>query len=343
MIFTKIFGFLRTFWKKYNEDKIFKESAALTYVTLLGFIPFIIFLLFFLPELPFLKFADQISDIAKSIFVPESAEIVFDYISQIASQRVPFNLISFIILLFTSYSLFQIINSTFDNILNAQEVKPKKFLTEIVRFFGMTIFGSIIILILLSAISLPIASKFFNLPFLQNLSLYLTPFLILFIIFTLGFFYIPTVKVKKRSIMIGAATSAVIWILFKSFFNWYISTLTNIEIIFGVLGAIPIFLIWIYMNWIIMLSGVVIVSILEGRHLQPKKQPVDQEKIKISFERSVPYVTEKRQLKSKLHKSDLKDVLKELIGELTGEKDSEEKKSEEKESSDKNEFTEKKE
>lgn len=309
----KIFDFLSAFRKKYNEDKIFKESAALTYVTLLGFIPFIIFILFFLPELPFLKLEDQISHLTRSIFVPESAEIIFDYISQIANKRIPFNLISFIILLFTSYSLFQIINSTFDNILNAREIKSKSFLIEIIRFFGMTIFGSLVILVLLSAISLPIVSKFMNITILQKLSLYLSPFFILTIIFSLGFFYIPTVKVKKRSIVIGAAISATVWILFKSFFNWYISTLTNIELIFGVLGAIPIFLIWIYANWIILLSGVIIVSILEKRHLRNRNQGQDQELLKISIEGTVRKGTIRKRFPQKITKDNLKDILCDLL------------------------------
>lgn len=315
MILKSALKYLKIFWKKYNEDKIFKESAALTYVTLLGFIPFIIFLLFFLPNLPFVELEDQISEITKSIFVPESAQVIFDYISQITSKRIPFNLISFFILLFTSYSLFQIINSSFDNILNAREIKSKDILTEITRFFGMTIFGSVIILALLSAISLPIASKYLKMPFLQNLSLYFTPFLILFIIFTLGFFYIPTVKVKKRSIIIGAAISATVWIMFKSFFNWYIATLTNIELIFGVLGAIPIFLIWIYTNWVIMLSGVVIVSILEGRHIRAESLQGDQERIEISIERTLPISSKRRKIKSKISRNDLKEILQELLQE----------------------------
>jgi membrane protein len=173
----------------------------------------------------------------------------------------------------------------------------------------------VIILAILSAISLPIVSKYFELPFWQHLSLYLTPFLILFIIFTLGFFYIPTVKVKKRSIVIGAAVSAIIWILFKSFFNWYITTLTNIELIFGVLGAIPIFLIWIYTNWVIMLSGVIIVSILEGRHKRDESMMKDMENIKISIERTLPRSSKNRKTKSELSRKDIKEILQEILNE----------------------------
>lgn len=70
----KIFKFFKVFRHKFKEEGIYKESAALTFVTLLGFIPFIIFLVFFLPELPFLKLGSQFSDILISIFLPESAE-----------------------------------------------------------------------------------------------------------------------------------------------------------------------------------------------------------------------------------------------------------------------------
>ena len=317
----KVFDFIKTFWKKYNEDKLFKESAALTYVTLLGFIPFIIFLVFFIPQLPFFKMEDQISNLVKSIFVPESAEMIFDYITKIAHKKIPFNLISFAILLFTSYSLFQIINTTFDNILNAREIKTKRFLTEIIRFFGMTIFGSLLILMLLSAISLPIASRFLNLAIFQKLSLFVTPFIILMIIFSIGFFYIPTVKVKKRSIVIGAAISAAVWIIFKSFFNWYIATFTNIEIIFGVVGALPIFLIWIYANWIILLSGVVIVSILEKRHIRRNPNHPDTETVRITLEANLQKGKLEKRFPQKLTKGDLKDLLVDVLEQVGSDED----------------------
>ncbi|HPR16662.1 MAG TPA: YhjD/YihY/BrkB family envelope integrity protein [Candidatus Cloacimonadota bacterium] len=317
----KVFDFIKTFWKKYNEDKLFKESAALTYVTLLGFIPFIIFLVFFIPQLPFFKMEDQISNLVKSIFVPESAEMIFDYITKIAHKKIPFNLISFAILLFTSYSLFQIINTTFDNILNAREIKTKRFLTEIIRFFGMTIFGSLLILMLLSAISLPIASRFLNLAIFQKLSLFVTPFIILMIIFSIGFFYIPTVKVKKRSIVIGAAISAAVWIIFKSFFNWYIATFTNIEIIFGVVGALPIFLIWIYANWIILLSGVVIVSILEKRHIRSNPNHPDTETVRITLEANLQKGKLEKRFPQKLTKGDLKDLLVDVLEQVGSDED----------------------
>ncbi len=95
----KIIGIYKAFATKFKEQGVYKESAALTFVTLLGFIPFIIFLIFFLPELPFLKEGSQFSDLLIGIFLPESAAQISEYISQLANQRITFNLFSFVILL----------------------------------------------------------------------------------------------------------------------------------------------------------------------------------------------------------------------------------------------------
>ncbi len=309
----KIIKFFKEFWEKFSAEGIFKESAALTFVTLLGFIPFLIFILFLLPELPFLKVQDQFKDILIKVFLPSSAEQISLYIAQIISKKIPFNLFNFIILVVTSYSLFKIINDSFDNILNVHPLRKQDFLTLIVKFLGMVIFGGLLILVLLSATSIPLVTNFISIPLLQGFSLYVTPFLLLFIIFSLGFIYIPTIKVNIKSILIGSSSSAIVWIIFKSLFNWYIAHLTNIEIIFGVLASVPIFLFWIYANWIIILSGLITVSILEKRHKKALTLTAGDNRIRVSFEKVIGKNTYQHISGTTLDKEDMKKILKDIL------------------------------
>ncbi len=309
----KFFQFLKAFRIKFKKEGIYRESAALTFVTLMGFIPFIIFLLFFLPELPFLKLETHLSDILISIFLPESAEQISIFIKEIANQKISFNLFSFIVLLITSYSLFKIINDSFDNILNVHETRKRGLLFNFIKFMGMTVFGSLLILLLLSTTSIPIVTKFTKLPYLQSILLYFTPFFILFIIFSLGFSFIPTVRVKSRSIFIGSAVAATFWIIFKSIFNWYIFTFTNTKLIFGILASIPIFFFWIYANWIIMLCGVIIVSILEGRHNIVQLKQNDMDTIKLTFEKQVHSKNHCGFKQTTISKDELTGLLKEFL------------------------------
>ena len=261
---TKLHSFLKIFKKKFLRDRVFNQSASLAYVTLLGFIPFLIFLFFLIPELPFVS-DKSLENFLISIFVPDSAEQIGDYIAGMTTKKIPFNLFSFLLMIFTSYSLFRIINDTFDTILGAATEKNKNFFGDIIKFFGMCVGGVLLLLILLSSSSVPILLKFIKIPFLQGILTYFSPFLIMFVIFTLGFFFIPTVKIRNTSVFIGSGTSALIWIFFKNVFDWYINNLTNMQVIFGVVSFVPIYFFWIYANWVIILSGVVLVAILDGR------------------------------------------------------------------------------
>ena len=261
---SKFQNFFSIFRKKFKKDMIFTQSASLTYVTLLGFVPFLIFLFFLIPELPFIT-DKSLESLLISIFVPDSAQQIGDYIRELTSRKISFNLFSFLMQIFTSYSLFKIINDTFDRILGEKSAKQKNIFNDMMKFFGMCFGGVMLLLILISSTSIPILLKFIEIPFLQGIITYLSPFLIMFVIFSLGFFFIPSAKVKNTPILIGAGSSAMIWIAFKHIFDWYINNLTNIELIFGRVSFIPIYLFWIYANWVIILSGVILVAILDNR------------------------------------------------------------------------------
>ncbi|MCF7919993.1 MAG: YihY family inner membrane protein [Candidatus Cloacimonetes bacterium] len=280
----KLMVFLRTFSSKFKIDRIFSQSASLTYVTLLGFIPFLIFLFFLIPELPFIK-EKAVENFLISIFVPNSAQQIGDYITELSHRKISFNLFSFLLLIFTSYSLFKIINDTFDKILGETSHEKRNFLNDLMKFFGMCFGGVLLLLILISSSSVPFLLKYIHIPFLKGIITYVSPFLIMFVIFTLGFFFIPTAKVKNTSILIGAGSSALIWIVFKFAFDWYINNLTNIELIFGMVSFIPIYLFWIYFNWIIILSGVILVAILDGRIEPTSLKSNDLPKVRIIIEK----------------------------------------------------------
>jgi len=308
----RIQTFLSIFRKKFKKDRIFTQSASLTYVTLLGFVPFLIFLFFLVPELPFIS-DKSLENLLISIFVPDSAQQIGDYITELTSRKISFNLFSFLLLVFTSYSLFKIINDTFDRILGERSTKRKNILNDMMKFFGMCFGGVLLLLILISSTSIPILLKFIEIPFLQGIITYLSPFLIMFVIFTLGFFFIPSAKVKNTSILIGAGTSALIWIAFKYVFDWYINNLTNIELIFGMVSFIPIYLFWIYANWIIILSGVILVAILDDRIEPAQLTEFPVTRYRIIIEKEIENQTAETIREEHLESKDLEKLLKSIL------------------------------
>jgi len=311
-IFRVIFHYINVFREVYLKHKIFKESAAMTFVTLMGFIPFSMFILMFLPELSFIE-NSQIKDVIIRTFLPSSAEKVITYINHLTEWKTSFGLMNFILLFITSFGLFRLINDTFDRILNVHELRKKDLIFNLMRFFGMILFGGFIILIIFSSASLPVFTKLLDIYFLRLLNTYIIPFLLLFMLILLIYLFIPTIRVKRRSIAISAIISSSVWMFAKMFFNWYIRNLTDMELFYGVMSSIPIFLMWVYFNWTIVLSGIIILAIIENRHLKEKEVKKEIRTLKLTLERQVDGEVCNVQ-STILDNEELEKVLRRLLG-----------------------------
>ena len=58
--------------------------------------------------------------------------------------------------------------------------------------------------------------------------------------------------------MIGALCATIGFIIAKSCFAWYVTHFPTYEVIYGTLASIPIFILWIYLSWFIIIIGVAI-------------------------------------------------------------------------------------
>ncbi len=86
----------------------------------------------------------------------------------------------------------------------------------------------------------------------------LLPFIILFILYRI----VPACDVKWRHAFIGAATATVLFLLGKYLFKLYLEFFPSYEVVYGAMAAFPLFLIWLYVSWAIVLFGASIAAVL---------------------------------------------------------------------------------
>ncbi len=310
--FTSGINFFKLFWQRINEDKIFSEASSLSFITFLGFVPFIIFIVMMLPDLPFFDFHEVLDSFLKNFFLPQSAETLADFITQLLSKTTSFSFFNFMLFIITSYSLFNGINTVFDRILRIKEEKSSDFIFNFLKFFGTIFFGFLVILILFTAISAPVWNNFTKNSLIQQITTYLYPIMIEFLLVAFLYFFVPTGNMRIKSIAKSAIVTAFVWFLVKLGFDWYISNLTNIQISYGVLASIPIFLLWVYINWFIILSGIVLVSIME--HLPSVNCPNETETA--SIELKIPIDKQSyTKLSKNIDKTEIKEIIKEILKE----------------------------
>ena len=264
LIINNIWNFIKNFYQRFMGEGILKESASLTYITILGFVPFINFLVLIAPDLPFLNLRDKLRELVIENFIPSSANAIISFLDKLIMPKVGFNIFNFVILIVSSYSLFNVIRSTFDRILSMQLKTSQDTITQLVKFFGTVVFGLLIIVLLFSSSSIPIISRLLKSRVLQWIMV-IVPFVLQFLAIMFLYMLLPSVRINRGALFRGAFWTTVIWVIAKSAFDFYIYNLTNYQALYGVMAVLPIFLLWIYINWAIILGGMVLVSVIENK------------------------------------------------------------------------------
>ena len=81
------------------------------------------------------------------------------------------------------------------------------------------------------------------------------PFLISIVAFFFLYFFLPNTRVSPGAALWGAFVAALIWMLAKYGFGQYVTKFVPQFAVYGVLGIIPITVMWIYVSWVIVLFG----------------------------------------------------------------------------------------
>ena len=97
----------------------------------------------------------------------------------------------------------------------------------------------------------------------------------IFVITALGFSavykWVPHARVSTRCALIAGLLIAAVFNLAQYGFRMYTSHLISYSKIYGSLGAVPIILLWIYIVWLVVLSGAAFSSALE-KHFELRKE-----------------------------------------------------------------------
>lgn len=84
--------------------------------------------------------------------------------------------------------------------------------------------------------------------------------LLLFLLYVL----MPNTRVYLRPAAIGSLVAAILWELGKWGFGLYVKHAVGYSALYGSLGLIPLFLLWVYVSWLIVLFGIELTYTLQG-------------------------------------------------------------------------------
>jgi membrane protein len=90
----------------------------------------------------------------------------------------------------------------------------------------------------------------------------LVPFLITVAFFTLLYYVAPARRVRWRHALASGALAAAAAEATRRGFAWYVAHAPSYELLYGALAALPIFMLWVFIFWMIVLAGAAVTATL---------------------------------------------------------------------------------
>lgn len=105
----------------------------------------------------------------------------------------------------------------------------------------------------------------FNKPIFQQFFSNSISFVIMYFLFSLMYKFIPIVKIRKRSVLIGALWAALLWVGAKVLFGMYLTSFTTFSRIYGAYALAVVVAFWIFYTAVVFIIGAEIGKLFDER------------------------------------------------------------------------------
>ena len=241
------------------KDQTIIRAAALTFTTILSFVPFLAVAFSISKGFGFQntgKMRDLILHLTTG--QPEVADKIIEYIDRTNVQALGW--VGVVTLLFTVLSLVGTIEKAFNVIWSVN--KGRSAWRRVTDFFPIILFGPIFLFIA-SSFNFSLQNQDFiarlmslkAIGYLETVFLKTVPYLLIIMAFSMMYAFIPNTRVRVRAALIGGTVGGILWQMAQwLYINWQIGAV-KYNAIYGSFAQLPLLLVWIYLSWVIVLLG----------------------------------------------------------------------------------------
>ena len=246
--------------KRFEGDRCRDQAGSLTYTTLFAVVPMLTVFLVIVSSIKALEPArQQLQSWIYSNLLPKTNMAFDNVLSSFTEKSSNLTIIGVLFLFVTTVMMISSIEEAFNRIWRV--TKSRGGIVGFMRYWTIISLGPIIL-----GTAFAISSTLASLNLLSNtvggyqlnfeLLLWFISFGLTCLGFSLLYWTIPNRQVPMKSAFIAGVFSGTVFELLKNLFGFIMSNFTSYELVYGAFAALPIFLLWIYTSWIVVLLGV---------------------------------------------------------------------------------------
>ncbi|HJV71603.1 YihY family inner membrane protein [Ideonella sp.] len=269
------FDTLRTLRLRFREDRLGQVAGSLTFTTLIALVPLLTVALAIFTAFPmFSSFQDALQKYFLQSLVPDNiAKPVLGALNQFASKAHKLGSAGLIVLVVSALTLMMTIDRTLNAIWRVR--KPRPIAQRVLVYWAAITLGPLVLGLSLSLTSYAISASrglVGAMPGGVRLALDIVEFGLLAATMAGLFHYVPNTHVRWRHAAAGAVFVAAGFEVAKRVLGWYVSSVGSYSAVYGAFATAPIFLLWMYTGWVIVLLGAVIAAYAPSLQLHVVRQ-----------------------------------------------------------------------
>ncbi len=263
-LLSRLAELVRVVAKRFYEDHGLQTASSLTFTTLLSLVPIITVAATLMSAFPvFQGMSGVIEDFIFDNMVPESAEAIEKYTEQFIDNAAKLTAVGIVFLAITSVMLLMTIDDAFNDIWRVRRARP--MLQRVVIYWALITVGPLLIggsLSLSSWLMSASAGWTEGIPYAGVTLIKISAIALTSMALALLYFAMPNRPVEIRDALTGGILVGLVFELTKQGFGFYITNFPTYKLVYGAFAAVPVFLMWLYLSWLVVLLGAAVVASL---------------------------------------------------------------------------------
>lgn len=260
--FAIFLDYCRFIGKRFREDQCLQVAGSLSFTTLLSLVPLITIALTVVSAFPvFTDISTRFKIFLLSNLVPDFAgKIITVYMRQFADNAGRLTAVGIVFLAITSMMTIFTIDRAFNKIWRVRR-QEGLFIRRVLVYWALLTVGPLLIggsLSLSSSLWSSSRSYMSHAPLFSFFILKIIPALFSVIAFSLIYQLVPRCYVPTRHAILAGILATLAFMGTQELFSMFIQHFNTYKMVYGAFASVPVFLLWLYLTWVIVLGGAVL-------------------------------------------------------------------------------------
>jgi membrane protein len=259
----RLLEFFLALAQRLREDRGFETAGSLTFTTLLALVPLVAVALALATSFPaFERAMDALGRFASAQLLPAGSAAVTRQIGTFAAQAGRLTWVGLGFLAVTALMMMLTIDEALNRIFRVQ--RRRHLARRVLVYAAVLTLGPALIGASLYLTSYMVVNSlgFLELDEYRRSVMSLLAFAFTCVALTLVYLLVPYRHVALRHAAVGGLVAGVLFEVAKRGFGLYVAKLPTYTLVYGAFAIIPLFLLWLYVSWVLVLLGATLTAAL---------------------------------------------------------------------------------